>query len=475
MENLARLKTEINYYKNYNSSTYKSKKQRQNDLADDLSEILKYEVKDIEDNAEESVVDVNLSDSQLKEIQDKSGEEGEKESAEDCEEECNGDCCLEFEVREESLKSDILSLAFDDLILDNDCEIVRKPQDKLSDEAVERLALLLNKGKFANLSDEDAQFLLSNFVADVCDYIGIKLPTVECKSCENEEEIENEASADFNLSYAKQDAKDIKERCSRSELKEFTLEITEPIYGESGYENALFLTYFSKEFFNNVNAVLGVKKNVLQKYSQPEYLTTVRHECQHLYQFAKIRDYFNGKNVEPKYKIMALTEVMQRTLLDYMEENDIYEFEYEMASYKSNCLEIDARHSEFVLLKSLIEDDRLSEHNKRVLKKHIIYLLDEFLLQSKQLKNINALAKLRITSLKFEFEKEFGHLPLAKFLISELNAINLDAYAKEIESYEQMYKLEYEKLAKEKTIRKELAKEQKKVNKIDKLNVIYEL
>ena len=226
------------------------------------------------------------------------------------------------------------------------------------------------------VSEEDAQFVLSDFVYDICDYIGIKLPTLECKGCENEEEIENEAIADFNLSYAKQDAKDIKERCSRSELKEFTMEITEPLYGETGYENALFLTYFSKEFFNNVNAILGVKKNVLQKYLQPEYLTTVRHECQHLYQFAKIRDYYNGKNVETKFKVMAITEVMRNALLDYTDESCVCGFEYESASYHSNSLEIDARHSEFVFLKSLIEDERVSEHNKKALKAHMLYLLN---------------------------------------------------------------------------------------------------
>ena len=71
-------------------------------------------------------------------------------------------------------------------------------------------------------------------------------------------------------------------------------------------------------------------------------------------------------------------------------------------------------------------------------------------------------------------KKNFGHLPLGRFLINELNAIDLNAYANEIKQNEQQYWQECNKLLEEKANNKILASKQKKINKIDKLNATYQ-
>ena len=122
--------------------------------------------------------------------------------------------------------------------------------------------------------------------------------------------------------------------------------------------------YDKEELYQKMfNLTGGDIKRLKSNY---ETVISIRHECQHLLQLAKMKEYFLGKKVEEKYKIFALATYMKEALDDYKQKED------SGVAYFLDVLEIDARLSEVTYVKNILQrDSRLNKNTAKSMKNFI--------------------------------------------------------------------------------------------------------
>ncbi|MGN1227030.1 MAG: hypothetical protein ACI4TX_00130 [Christensenellales bacterium] len=333
------------------------------------------------------------------------------------------------EYRDEAIKLDILQFNYNDISLDNMCSIEKNSKSKgvVSDKLVKCVNKMLDKPLFNVMSNNDKFDIFENLIKETAKYIGISVPSIV---------FIKKTNLDVNLD--KQQIKEIKKYSSKEEFMEIVVNSLNLMFGESSPRNDFVLNYFTNDYFKQLNK-LNLKNTILEHTLGGNYLATIRHECQHLLQFANMREFLNGGIVENKYKIMTYLYLMETISAEYKLANGLEENIINIP-YICNLMELDARFSEFEMCLTLLQDERIGERVKVYLNEYLLCFLQ---LQANPLvsfANMSEFVCQNIKMIKFNFEKEFGHLPQAQHILQEFNKLDMESYLQQIDECENQYR-----------------------------------
>lgn len=281
-------------------------------------------------------------------------------------------------------------------------------------------------------------------IKDIADYVGVVMPL--CKCVRVDEPTVNITQGEYK--------KMLKTQGKASAFK-YLLANTDSIMASANSNNVLRIWVYSDSYYEKYQKMFNLTDNDIKRLkSNYETVISIRHECQHLLQLAKMKEYFLGKKVEEKYKIFALATYMKEALDDYKQKED------SGVAYFLDVLEIDARLSEVTYVKNILQrDSRLNKNTAKSMKNFIEENIttdnyywdyeDEFV--GKDIK-LGDFAKMYFDMLKTEFEKEFGFDDFARYILSEFNSCDFERYYASLNRQESNIVNYYNKNAEERTL-----------------------
>lgn len=310
--------------------------------------------------------------------------------------------------------------------LDNKC-IFESCESKgvLTDKLIEAVNTFGDYELFEQLPKSKKYKMFDNLIGETCKYLGIKKPTFTLLS---KYYIDVDLSDDdFYELISKEDEYSMDLLASRSIAT----------FAESGPDNHININYFTKKYLEYSES-LGFDDQALIDLIGINYIITIRHECQHLLQFAKTKELLNGGVGTDLDKIMTNYELMFSIKDRYDRENKINNGESFGISYINELFEIDARNSEIVFMLELLSDDRVSNVVKENIKEYVCNNYGDYL-PFMEYGEMKTFVEKSIACGKNGFETIFKYLPEAQKLIKDFESLDISKYYDFIDEIENNY------------------------------------
>ena len=298
----------------------------------------------------------------------------------------------------EQINELILNQTLNNLLYVNKCEIV----DTKEKGDITIFIPLVNKmysDKYDKLSEKEKIKDLVDFVNLMGKYMGLKVPDV---IIDTKEKVEFEVDG------------------ITDPTKQFAVDVS---YGASSMLNDIYLSFFTENFFTdcynkNFNADM-VKLNLIASY-----IVTIRHEFQHLQQFANLKHISDDNTLNDKNILTFCSVFMNESLSEHKLVNGFDLSDLIGVTYFAEYIEYDARQSEFNFLNDLIACDGLSANAKEGLAR---CLCEEILKGCRPFKDFGPMSGFVNLSLKYakvQFEKIFGANELAQRILNLYNFVD---------------------------------------------------
>ncbi|MGN1227031.1 MAG: hypothetical protein ACI4TX_00135 [Christensenellales bacterium] len=331
----------------------------------------------------------------------------------------------DLKLRELLLKRVLMQYSIDNKCKNSDSTI------DITDNFVNDIISILDKHNFNAIEESEQYAILGRLLENMSKYVGVS--EVDC-----ELQLQNKAMTGLTPYEYSQVAKFM----STEEKLDFLMQNVVQEDGVSNPNNEVEINFYTKRFYDDLRQKFKLTQNEIDiLYTNVNYVATLRHEFQHIFQFGKMTKYFNREKVEEKYKIFALFAMMENSLFaikgdDFEDDNGEMESdEIGSMQYFFNPLEIDARFSEIMLEKKLIEDDRIPQHLKKDIENYMLDAIDYnyFCLKDNSLRSyVEAYMKM----IKTQFKKEFGAIPLGETVLKEFDKCNLEKYFNSLDRQE---------------------------------------
>lgn len=321
---------------------------------------------------------------------------------------------------------------------ENECTVELSPVClvEISDEMIDLYEKFLNREQFGQLSKKERYKVFDNLSQEMADYVGV------CKANLNFKEV------DYMKSYlSAYEFAQIGKFMGYGERIDFLRQnLDNGEYACSQLNNQLTIYYYSNKYYSAVKQKYKLNDEELRGVITDNAIaSSMRHEYQHFFQFAKVKEYLTGQEkIEERYKIMALYSIMKLSLITYKFVNEIECLETSDIDYFSDPFEVDARLSELSFIKKLICDERVSKETKDRLNKFATYYIDyNFKFEDKV--KFSKLVERNIKNTKANFKKLFGELTIAQEVLKAFDMCNLDRFYMSIDRQKDMCIKAFEK------------------------------
>ncbi len=313
----------------------------------------------------------------------------------------------------------------------NNCTVTLSPVSavEISDEMINDFECILNRESFGRLSEDEQFKIFDNFSQEMADYVGVE--KADLKLCH----MNNLQSYLSGFEFVQ-----IGKFMGKEERMKFLIaNLDNGEYAFSQLNNNLTFYYYSNQYYSQVKRRYKLNDKELQEVMTDDAIvSSMRHEYQHFFQFAKIKNCLTGQgDVEERYKIMALYSIMKLSLMDYKNVNGVKNIDDSNLSYFTDPFEVDARLSELSFIKKLICDERVSKETKDRLKKFATYYINyNFKFEDKV--KFSKLVEQNIKNTKANFKKLFGEVPIAQEILNAFEMCNLDRFYVSIDRQKDM-------------------------------------
>ena len=302
---------------------------------------------------------------------------------------------------------------------------------EISDEMLSLYETILNREEFGKLSKDEAFKVFDSLSQEMADYVGVEKADLTFKTVDTLQSYLSGFEFARIGKFMNYDEK----------MKFLSQNLGNGDYALSNLSNKLIFNYYSNKYYSQVKQRYKLNDNEVQSVITDESIvSSMRHEYQHLFQFAKVARHIKGEGVvEERYRIMALYSIMKLSLKYYScHINEMEPFE-ENVDYFFDPFEVDARFSELSFVKKLIEDARVSQALKSRLNKFASYYYN-YNFQCEGEANFSKLVEQNIKNVRSKFKKLFCEIPFAQEIVSMLDGCNMQKYLASIERQKAMYK-----------------------------------